>query len=49
MEESNSNNLSVSDKFGMFIPCSATYFLEVSALASLKVAINASFKGKKPQ
>ena len=26
--------LIVSDKFGMFIPCSTTYFLEVNALVS---------------
>ena len=26
------NNLNVSDKFGTFLPCSASYFLEVSAV-----------------
>ena len=28
------------------MPCSATFFLEMSALISLKVAINGHFRGK---
>ena len=37
----------VFDQFGMTIPCSATYFLEVGAHVSLKVATKVSLEGKK--
>ena len=36
-----------SDKFGIIIPCLATYFLEVGARVLLKVAIKVLFRGKK--
>ena len=35
------------DQFGISIPCSATYFLEVGADVSLKVATKGSIRGKK--
>ena len=35
------------DQFGITIPCSATYFVEVAARDSLKVATKGSIKGKK--
>ena len=37
----------VSDKFGINITCSATYFLEVRACVSLKVATKVFARGKK--
>ena len=37
----------VFDQFGMTIPCSATYFLEVGAHVSLNVATKVSLEGKK--
>ena len=42
------SNLSVSDKFGMVIPFSATFVLAVSVQVLLKVATKGSFTGKKP-
>ena len=42
MDEFNQSNLSASDKFGMVLPYSATHFLEVSGLLSLKVVTNLS-------
>ena len=36
----------VFDQFGITIPCSVTYFLEVGALLSLRVATKESIKGK---
>ena len=47
MKECNQCNISVSNKFGIAIPCSAIYVLEVSAHVSLKVANTGSFRGKK--
>ena len=41
------NNLSLSDKFGMVMSGSHTYFLEKIAQALLKVATKGSFRGKK--
>ena len=46
-EECNQNNLCFSDDFGRFIPWTTTYFLEVSARVSAKVATNGSFRGKR--
>ena len=37
---------SVFDKFDIIIPCSATFFLEVGARLSLKLATKLSFRGK---
>ena len=37
-EECNQKNKSVCNRFGIIIPCSATYFLEGGAHVSLKVA-----------
>ena len=37
-EECNEKSKSVCNRFGIIIPCSATYFLEVGAHVSLKVA-----------
>lgn len=45
MEECDHKDWSVSNKFGITIPCSATLFREVGARLSLKVAIKASFIG----
>ena len=39
--------LHVFDRFGITILCSATYFLEVGARVSLKVATNGSIRSKK--
>ena len=41
------NNLSLSDKFGTCIPCSASFFLEVFACVSLKRSTKVFFRGKK--
>ena len=46
-EECDEKNLGFSDKFGRSIPCSARYFLEVSAHVSLKVATKRYFMGNK--
>ena len=37
----------VFDPFGIYIPCSATCFLEVGARVSLRVATKQSIRGKK--
>ena len=47
MEECNQSDLYFSEDFRMFIPCSATNFLEVGAYLSLRLATKASFRGKK--
>ena len=39
--------LNVFDQFGITIPCSATFSLEVGARISLKVATKGSVRGKK--
>ena len=46
-EECNQQNWSVSIRFGIIIPCSATYILEVAALVSLKVASKVFLELKK--
>ena len=46
-KECKRKNSSVSDKFGMLIYGSDTYFLEVSAHVSLNVATKASFRDEK--
>ena len=46
-EECNQKVGNVFDQFGIAIPCSATYFLEVSVRFSLKVATKQSIRGKK--
>ena len=48
-KECDRSNLSVSDKFGMITPFSATFVLEMSAQVSLKVANKGSFRDKKPE
>ena len=40
-------SLNYFDQFGITIPCSATYFLEVGACFSLKVATKGSIRDKK--
>ena len=47
MEECDQQDRSVSDKFGIISPCSATYFMKVGASVSLKPATKTSFGGKK--
>ena len=49
MEECDRKDWFVSDKFGISIPYSATYFLEVGARVSLKVATIVFFRGKNVQ
>ena len=46
-EESDLKAGNVFDQFGITIPCSATYFLEVGARVSLKVASKGSIRRKK--
>ena len=46
-EDSDQEDWSVSDAFGIITACSTTYHLEVGAPVSLKEAIKASLKGKK--
>ena len=46
-EKSDQKVGNVFDQFGIAIPCSATYFLKVSARLSLKVATKGSISGKK--
>ena len=48
-EECDQSSLSVSDKFGVITPFSATFVLEMSVQVSLKVANKGSFRGKKPE
>ena len=45
-EERNQEDCSVSDKFGIIAPCSATYYLELGSHVTLKAA-KVSFGGKK--
>ena len=42
--QNRSGTTNVNYVFGIFVTCSATYFLEVNARVSLKVAINGSFR-----
>ena len=44
--KSNQKVWDVFDQFGITIPCSSTYFLEVGARVSLKVATKGSLGGK---
>ena len=46
MEERNHGNWSLLNKFGITIPFWVTYFLEVGARVSLKVATEGSLRGK---
>ena len=46
-EESNQKDLSVWHRFCIIIPYSVTYFLEVGARVSLKVATEVFFRGEK--
>ena len=48
MEECDRKIRNLSDKFGVTIPCSLTYFLKVGAPVSLKVATKGYFRGEKP-
>ena len=47
MVECHQKDLSVSDKLGTFIPCLISYFPEMSARVSHKVATKGSVRGKK--
>ena len=47
MEHYRTKILNVFDQFSITIPFSATYFLEVDARVSLKVATKGSRRGKK--
>ena len=47
MEECDLKVWNVFEQFGIAIPCSAAYFLEVGAHVSLKVAIKVSIRGNK--
>ena len=46
-EKCDQQNRSFSSKSEMFMPCAATYFLEVGARVSLKITTKGYFKGKK--
>ena len=46
MEKCDQKNLNFSDGFGMIMPGSAAYFLEVGVHISLKVATDDSFRDK---
>ena len=46
MEKCDQKDRNVLDQFGISIPCSATFFLQVGAHASLKVTTKESFRGK---
>ena len=48
-EKCDQNDWYVLDQFGITIPCSTTYFLEVGARLSLKVATKGSLRGKKTE
>ena len=48
MEECDQKIRNFSDKFGVTIPCSLTYFLKAGAPVSLKVATKGYFRGEKP-
>ena len=47
-EESHLNVWNIFNRFGITIPCSTTYALEVGARDSLKVATRGSIRGEKP-
>ena len=47
MEECNQKVWNIFDKFGITIPCSHIYFLEVGARLLLKVATKGFIRGKK--
>ena len=47
MKECDQKVWNVFDQFGITIACSDTYFLEVGARVSLKVATKRSIRGKK--
>ena len=47
MKECDQKVWNVFDRFGITIACSDTYFLEVGARVSLKVATKRSIRGKK--
>ena len=47
MKECNQKVWKVFHQFGITIPCSAIYFLEVGAHVSLKVATKGCLRGKK--
>ena len=46
MEECSQSNLCFLDHFGTFMPCSATFLLEVSESVSLKVTTEDYSRGK---
>ena len=46
-EEYDQKDCSASGKFGIITTCSATYFLELGASVSLKVASKGSLRGEK--
>ena len=46
MEECDQKISNVFDQFGITMPCSATYFLEVGARVSLKLATKGFLRGK---
>ena len=46
MEQSDQKVWNVFNQFGISIPCSHTYFLQVGAQVSLEVATKGSFRGK---
>ena len=47
MEECNQKVWNMFNQFDITIPCSATYFLEVGARVSFKIATKGSPRGKK--
>ena len=47
MEECDQKDWHVLDQFGISIPFSATFFLEVGANVSLEVGTRESFRGKR--
>ena len=47
MEECDQKVWYIFDQYGISISCSATYFMEVGARVSLKVATKVSIRGKK--
>ena len=46
-EDCDQNVWNVYDQFGITIPCSATYFMEVGSYVSLKMAIKVFLRAKK--
>ena len=47
VEDCYQNVWNVYDQFGITIPCSATYFMEVGSYVSLKMAIKVFLRAKK--